>query len=82
MREIGPQPIQRALLPWLIAKYGASYKRVTLDLLKQIVMAIIDRDNLLDLGAQCKRLAKDYAIGFCTVAKRTKLAAGLFVFMH
>ena len=74
--------IQRVLLPWLISKYGASYKRVKLDVLKQMVSAIIDMDNLLDLGSPCEDVAKTYAIGFRTVVKRTKLAAGLSTFMH
>ena len=76
--------IQRVLLQWLISKYGVLYKRVKLDVIKQMVTvsAIIDKDDLLDLGAQCEDVANTYAIGFSTVVKRTKLAAGLFTFIH
>ncbi len=68
-------------MQWLIAKYGMSDKKVKHDVLKQMVMAIIDMDDLLDLGVPCEHVAKEYAIGFNTVVKKAKLAAGLFTFI-
>ena len=55
-----------------------------LDYVKQMVEVIIDRDNVLDLGVQCHKLKKTrtYAIGFNTIAKNAKLAAGLYTFIH
>ncbi len=73
--------IQRVVRQWLIAKYGMSYKKVKHDVLKQMMMSIINMDDLLDLGVQCKHVAKEYAIGFNTVVKTAKLAAGLFTFI-
>ncbi len=74
--------LQRVLVPWLIAKYRMSYKSATLDVFKQMVEAIIDRDNVLDRAVQCRQLKKTYAVGFNTVVKKAKLAAGLFTFIH
>ena len=45
--------LQRVLVPWLISKYGMSYKTARMDIVMQMVEAIIDRDNLLDLGVPC-----------------------------
>ena len=73
--------VQRVLLPWLIAKYGMSYKNARLEVYKEMMEAIIDRDNVLDLAVPCRQLMKTYAIGFNTVVKKAKLAAGLFTFI-
>ena len=42
-----------------------------MEVVKQMVEAIIDRDNLLDLGEQCSRVVKSYAVGFNTVVTTT-----------
>ncbi len=63
------------------AKYGMLYKKVKHDVLKQMVMAIIDVEDLLKLGGPCQHVAKEYAIGFNSVVKKAKLAAGLFTFI-
>ena len=73
--------IQRILVQWLIAKYGMRYKKVKHDVLKQMVMAIIDEEDMLELGGPCQQVAKDYAIGFNSVVKKAKLAAGLLSFI-
>ena len=74
--------LQRVLVPWLISKYGMSYKSARLDVVMQMVEAIIDRDDLLELGVLCRLAKKTHAIGFNTVVKRAKLAAGLYMMIH
>ncbi len=71
--------LQRILLPWLISKHGMSYKSARMDVVKQMVEAIIDADDLLGLGVPCHQMTKTYAIGFNTVVKKAKLAAGLYM---
>ncbi len=48
---------------------------------KQMVVAIIDEEDMLELGGQCQQVAKDYAIGINSVVKKVKLAAGLLSFI-
>ena len=74
--------LQRVLVPWLISKYGMSYKSAKMEVVMQMVEAIIDRDNLLELGVPCHSAKKTYVIGFNTVVKKAKAAAGLFILMH
>ena len=47
-----------------------------------MVEAIIDKDNLLDLGVLCRRATKIHAIGFNTVVRKAKQAAGLCMMIH
>jgi hypothetical protein len=46
-----------------------------------MVEAIIDRDNLLDVAVPSHKLRKNHAVGFNTIVKAAKLAAGLFTFI-
>ena len=74
--------LQRVLVPWLISKYGMSYKSARMEVVMQMVEAIIDRDNLLDLGVPCHHARKTHSIGFNTVVKKAKLAAGMCIVTH
>ena len=74
--------LQRVLMPWLISKYELSYKSARMGAVKQMVEAIIDRDNLLDLGEPCHKVMKSYAVGFNTVVRKAKNAVGLYTFSH
>ena len=47
-----------------------------------MLMGIIDKDDLLDLGAPCEDITKEFSIGFNDAVRRAKAAAGLFTFMH
>ena len=71
-------------MPWLISKYGLSYKpeSARMEVVKQMVEANIDRDNLLDLGEPCRKVIKSYAVGFNTVVRKAKNAVGLYTFSH
>jgi len=74
--------LQRVLVPWLISKYGMLYKNARMDVVMQMVEAIIDRDNLLELGVQCHHAKKTHVIGFNTVVKKAKQAAGMRIVIH
>ena len=74
--------IQRILLPWLISKHGLSYKAARMEVVMQMVEAIIDQENLLEQGVPCRHARQTYAIGFNTVVKNAKRAAGLFIVIH
>ena len=74
--------VQRVLLPWLISKYGMSYKSARMEVVKQMVEAIIDQENLLELGVQCHHVRHTHSIGFNTVVKNAKKAAGLVIVIH
>ncbi len=74
--------IQRILLPWLISKHGLSYKAARMEVVMQMVEAIIDQENLLELGMPCRHARQTYGIGFNTVVRNAKKAAGLFIVIH
>ena len=74
--------LQRVLVPWLISKYGMSYKSVRMEVVIQMVEAIIDRENLLGLGVRCHHARQTHGIGFNTVVRKAKLAAGICKFIH
>ena len=48
----------------------------------EMVEAIIDQEDLLDLGEPCKHVRQKYSIGFNTVVKNAKKAAGLLIVIH
>jgi len=73
--------LQRVLVPWLISKYDMSYKSA-MQVVSKMVEAIIDKDDLLDLGVPCHRATKTHAIGFNTVVRKAKQAAGLCMMIH
>ena len=45
----------------------------------EMVEAIIDQEDLLDLGEPCHDVRQKYSIGFMTVVKNAKKAAGLLI---
>ena len=74
--------LQQVLVPWLISKYGLSYKCARMEVVIQMVEAIIDRDNLLELGVSCHQAKKTHAIGFNTVARKAIQAAGMCIVIY
>ena len=60
-------------MPWLISKYELSYKSARLEVVKQMVEAIIDRDNLLDLGAPCRHVMKSHESDSIRLLERPKI---------
>ncbi len=74
--------LQRVLVPWLISKYVMSYKRARMDIVMQMAEAIIDRNNLLELGVTCHHMKKTHAIRFNKVVRKAKQAAGQYMMIH
>jgi hypothetical protein len=50
--------IQRILVPWLISKHGLSYKAARMEVVMQMVEAIIDQENWLELGCSAIMLGR------------------------
>ena len=69
-------------VPWLISKHSLSYKTARMGVVMQMVEAIIDQENLLELGVQCHDVKQTYSIGFNTVVRNAKKAAGLLIVIH
>ena len=62
-----------------MSTYGLSYaKSIELPLLKEMLIAIIDENNMLGPGLSCAAQSKSYAIAFTDLAKRVKAAAGIY----
>jgi hypothetical protein len=74
--------LQRVLVPWLISTHGLSYKIARMGAVIQMVEAIFDQENLLELGVPCHHVKQTYSIGFNTVVRNAKKAAGLFIVIH
>lgn len=65
--------LQRFAVPWLIATYGLSYaKSIEMPLLKEMLIAIIDENNMLGPGLSCAAQSKFYAIAFTDLTKKSK----------
>ena len=65
---------------WCIALYGLDYpKLLTLDTVKQMVIAISDDRGLLQGYPSSAVPAKKYAISFADVARKVKNAAGVYI---
>ena len=53
--------LQKSLVPWLIALFGIDYpSKITADLVRQMVAAIVKRDNIKNLGERYDALAEQY----------------------
>ncbi len=74
--------IQRYLLPWMISLHGIAYKTMKLEEVKEMLSLVIDAEDLLGVGRPCSELVRTYSVGFNTVAKMAKSAAGLYIFIN
>jgi hypothetical protein len=69
-------------VPWLIATYGLSYaKSIQLDLLKEMLIAIINENQLMGERVSCLAQSKTYLISFNDLARQVKSAAGLYFYV-
>ena len=74
--------LQRFLVPWMISLRGLSYKSIKLETVKEMLRLLVDAEDLLGIGRPCTELLNKYAVGFNTIAKMAKLAAGLCMIVH
>ena len=47
------------------------------DILRQMLMGIIDKDDLLDLGAPCEDITKEFSIGFNDAVRVGQTSQGI-----
>jgi hypothetical protein len=74
---------QQVVVPWLIAMFGMDYvSEATPDLLRQIIGAIVNQENIKGLSAIYDSLAERYPqdnpLTIDAVAEAAKYAAGIF----
>ncbi len=71
--------IQQVVVPWLIAMFGIDYvAEATPDLLRQMIAAIVKKENIKGLSATYNSLAGQYPLTVDAVAEAAKYAAGNF----
>ena len=69
--------LQKSIVPWLIAMLGIDYpSTTTADLVRQMVAAIVKRDNIKNLGPRYDALAEEYPDTAAAIAEAAKYAAG------
>ena len=69
--------LQKSIVPWLIAMLGIDYpSTTTADLVRQMVAAIVKRDNIKNLGPRYDALAEEYPDTADAIAEAAKYAAG------
>ena len=72
--------LQKFVVPWSIGLHGLDYpKQLTLDTVKEMVIAICDDKGLLQGYPSAAVPAKKYAISFADVARKVKNAAGAYI---
>lgn len=70
--------MQKYIVPWSIALEGLSYaKRLSLDVVKAMLIAIIDAEHLMPGHPDCAAEARKHSVAFADFAKRVKNAAGM-----
>ena len=69
--------LQKSIVPWLIAMLGIDYpSNTTADLVRQMVAAIVKRDNIKNLGPRYDALAEEYPDTADAIADAASYAAG------
>ena len=69
--------LQKSIVPWLIALLGIDYpSTTTADLVRQMVAAIVKRDNIKNLGPRYDALAEEYPDTADAIAEAARYAAG------
>ena len=69
--------LQKSIVPWLIAMLGIDYpSTTTADLVRQMVAAIVKRDNIKNLGPRYDALAEEYPDTADAIAEAARYAAG------
>ena len=69
--------LQKSIVPWLITMLGIDYpSNTTADLVRQMVAAIVKRDNIKNLGPRYDALAEEYPDTADAIAEAARYAAG------
>jgi hypothetical protein len=73
---------QQVVVQWLIAMFGIDYPaEATPDLLRQMIAAIVKKENIKGLSATYDSLAERYPLTVDAVAEAAKYAAGKLFFL-
>lgn len=65
------QQLQLSLVPWLISRFGVAYKRDgSPDVVREMIVALIERDNISGLGKEIDLLKDRHAKAFDGIARR------------
>ena len=68
--------MQKYIVPWSIAIHGLSFaKRMTIDSVKEMLIAIIDEKELMPGHPNCAKEVARYLLAFEDFAKKVKAAA-------
>jgi hypothetical protein len=74
---------QQVVVQWLIAMFGMDYvSEATPDLLRQMIAAIVQKENIKGLSATYDSLAERYPLTVDAVAEAAKYAAGKLFFLY
>ena len=69
--------LQRSVVPWLVALFGLEYPvETTADIVRQMVAALVKRDNIKGLGGRYDQLAAQYPDTVEAIADAVKYTAG------
>ena len=69
--------LQKNVVPWLIALFGLEYPAKTnADIVRQMVAALVKRDNIRGLGERYDQLAAQYPDTLEAIADAVKYTAG------
>ena len=71
--------VQWILVPWLIALFGLSFKSAPLNVVHDMLKAIIDDSCWFGPGVTAAEEVKRFPLAFMNFAKKAKYAAGLFL---
>ena len=70
--------MQKYIVPWAIAIHGLSFaKRMTIDSVKEMLIAIIDEKELMPGHPNCAKEVAKYPLAFGDFARKVKAAAGI-----
>jgi hypothetical protein len=71
--------VQRILVPWLLALYGLSFKAAPLNVVHDMIKAIIDANGWFGPGVTAAEEAERFPLAFTNFAKKAKCAAGILL---
>ena len=66
-------------MPWLIALFGLSFKSAPLNVVHDMIKAIIDDSGWFGPGVAAAEEAKRFPLASMNFAKKAKCATGLFL---
>ena len=70
------QKVQNNIVPWLLSRFGAAYKRDDgPNVVKEMIIALIKRDNMAGLADHIDLLKDRHALAMGHIAKKARITA-------